>query len=178
MPDLIKAAAIEFHRLKTMVEKALDQIDDAQLNHRATVGNSIATICWHMAGNLHSRFTDFLTTDGEKPWRDRESEFTKRTITRAELNVKWEQGWSALFATLATLSDSQRDVKVVIRHQPLTVEEALLRALGHISIHSGQVIDRAHMLKGNDWTYLTIPPGESDAANARAAKPGDTSTAR
>jgi uncharacterized damage-inducible protein DinB len=178
MPDIIKAVAIEFHRIKTMVEKALDQIDDKQLNQRAAVGNSIATICWHMAGNLHSRFTDFLTTDGEKPWRDRESEFAERKHTRAELNVKWEQGWSALFATLATLSDSQRGVAVRIRHQPLSVEEALLRALGHICIHAGQVIDRAHMLKGNDWTYLTIPPGESDAVNARAPKPGDTSTAR
>ena len=178
MPDLIKAAAIEFHRIKTMVEKALDQIDDAQLNHRAAVGNSIATICWHMAGNLHSRFTDLLTTDGEKPWRDRESEFAERKITRAELNVKWEQGWQALFATLATLDDSQRGVTVRIRHQPLTVEEALLRALGHLNIHAGQVIDRAHMLRGKDWTYLTIPPGESDAANARTPAPGDTSTAR
>jgi hypothetical protein len=122
-------------------------------------------ICWHLSGNLQSRFTDFLSTDGEKPWRQREEEFRARTVTRAELNAKWSQGWNALLDTLETLRDDQLSATVTIRGQPLLVHEALLRSLAHLSYHVGQIVYIAKSLRGGEWKFLSIPPGQSDAYN-------------
>jgi uncharacterized damage-inducible protein DinB len=170
VPDLIRSFESLFHQCKSSAEKALDQLNDDQLNSRTAVGNSVATICWHIAGNLESRFTDFLTSDGEKPGRDRESEFAERRVTRAELNAKWDPAWKTLLDALAGLTDAQRQTMITIRSEPYTVEGALLRALAHVSLHVGQIIDRAHMLRGDDWKWITIPPGQSDAVNAKLMK--------
>lgn len=161
----------EFLRYQALGEKAIAQLDGAALSAQPTgAGNSIATICWHVSGNLQSRFTDFLTTDGEKPWRHRDEEFEARAVSRDELLDKWQQGWRVLLDTLATLDDAHLDRTITIRGQPLTVLEALLRALAHVSYHVGQIVYAGKTARGDDWTYLSIPPGESQQYNANPTR--------
>jgi uncharacterized damage-inducible protein DinB len=156
----------EFLRYKQMAEGAMAQLGPDQLVVRASPESlSIATIAWHVAGNLTSRFTDFLTSDGEKPWRNRESEFEERNVGRRELMEKWESGWSVLLRALESLDDDAIDHSVTVRGVTLTVGEALLRALAHMSYHVGQITFVGKMLRGAEWEYLTIPPGGSDAYN-------------
>jgi uncharacterized damage-inducible protein DinB len=170
MTAVVSSIRAEFGRYKALAESALNQLEDAQLTAPAPGGgNSIAVICWHVAGNLRSRFTDFLTTDGEKPWRQREEEFRDRVVTRTELRAQWERGWSVLVETLAGLSDNQLAETVTIRGQPLRVHEALHRSLAHVSYHVGQVVYAARGLRGDSWRFLSIPPGKSDAYNAQPA---------
>src|SRR5437764_4110134 len=115
MRDLVSSLQGEWRRYKTLGEGAIQQVHDDELG-RDTGGNSIAVIVWHIGGNLKSRFTDFLDTDGEKPWRNRDSEFDDRSkVTRAELLDKWNGGWSALFTALETLSDEDFSRTVTIR---------------------------------------------------------------
>jgi uncharacterized damage-inducible protein DinB len=157
-------------RYKALAEGALTQLDDAQLTVPPPGGgNSIAIICWHISGNLRSRFTEFLTTDGEKPWRQREEEFRDRTVTGAELLAQWERGWAVLLEALAGLADSHLAETVRIRGQALRVHEALHRSLAHLSYHVGQVVYAARGLRGNNWRFLSIPPGQSEAYNAQPA---------
>jgi len=162
----VRAIEAEFRRYKALGEKAIAQLDGAALSAAPPGGgNSIATICWHVSGNFRSRFTDFLTTDGEKPWRKRDEEFEARAVTRDELLATWEQGWAVLLATLDTLVDDDLDRSVTIRGQALSVLEALLRSLAHASYHVGQIVYAAKAARGDDWTYLSIPPGKSDEYN-------------
>jgi uncharacterized damage-inducible protein DinB len=166
MMTIVESVRAEYVRYKTMAEAAIGQLDDAQLAaHTSGNSNSIATICWHVAGNLKSRFTDFLTSDGEKPWRHREEEFERRTVTKAELLEKWEDGWTAVLAALDGLRDDQLHGTVMIRRQSLEVHEALHRSLAHLAYHVGQIVFIAKSLRGSDWTYLSIPPGKSDEYN-------------
>jgi len=156
----------EYRRYKQMGEGVISQLDAEQLVVRVSQESlSIATIVWHMGGNLTSRFTDFLTSDGEKPWRHRETEFEERNVGRDELLEKWEGGWGVLFETLATLSDDDIHKTVTVRGVSLTVGEGLLRSLAHASYHVGQLTFIGKMLRGPEWNYLTIPPGGSDAYN-------------
>ena len=161
----IEAIAAEFGRYKALGEKAVAQLDDAALSAVPAGGNSIATICWHMSGNFRSRFTEFLTSDGEKPWRKRDEEFEARAVTREALLARWEQGWAVLLDTLATLSDEALDRSVTIRGQSLSVLEALLRSLAHASYHVGQIVYAAKAARGGEWTSLSIPPGHSEQYN-------------
>jgi uncharacterized damage-inducible protein DinB len=166
MTTIIDSIRGEYVRYKSLAEAAIDQLSDDQLSAQGQNGaNSIAVICWHVSGQLKSRFTEFLTTDGEKPWRQRDEEFAARTVTRAELLTKWAQGWDVLLATLSALSDQQLQQTVTIRGQPLLVHEALHRSLAHLSYHVGQIVYIAKSLRGKDWKYLSIPPGKSDAYN-------------
>ncbi len=160
---LVASLEGEYRRYKTLGENAINQLPDAQLAEAAGPSNSIATIVWHVAGNLTSRFTDFLTSDGEKPWRDRDSEFLARQVKRAELQAKWEEGWRVLFAALSALGDADLAKTVTIRGQPHTVAEALHRSLAHTSYHVGQIVFVAKALRGADWRYLSIPPGQSSS---------------
>ena len=161
MRDLIASIEAEYRRYKTLGEGAINQLADSQLAQVPGTGNSIVTIVWHMAGNLKSRFTDFLTADGEKPWRDRDSEFLAREVSRKELQAKWEDGWRVLFAALTDLSDVDLGRTVTIRGEPHTVAQALHRSLAHASYHVGQIVYEAKALRGADWRYLSIPPGQS-----------------
>lgn len=166
MAAVIESITAEFRRYKALGEGAIAQLSDAELViPPAGGGNSVATICWHMAGNLRSRFTDFLTSDGEKPWRDREEEFKARHVIHAELLEHWERGWGALLATLSELQDGDLDRSVVIRGQHFRVDEALHRALAHAAYHVGQIVFSAKALRGPDWRFLSIPPGQSEAFN-------------
>jgi len=144
----------------------MEQLTAEQLCQRGGAnGNSIATIVWHMSGNFASRFTDFLGSDGEKPWRDREGEFQHRTVSREELRERWEQGWSVLLGSLAGLDDGQSQQMVKIRGVSLSVLEALHRSLAHASYHVGQIVFFAKEAQGGQWRYLSIPPGGSAAYN-------------
>ncbi len=166
MRTTIAAFDAEYRRYKSLAEGTFDQLDDAQLTSRAgPTSNSIATLVWHVSGNLASRFTDFLTTDGEKPWRHRDEEFNERAVSKQELRDKWEVGWKVLFDTLETLTDAHLTKAVVIRGQQLTVLDALLRSLAHASSHVGQIQFWGKVVKGDAWKYLSIPPGQSAAYN-------------
>src|SRR6266542_5743048 len=115
MASVIESITGEYKRYKALAEGALSQLTADELVAPAPGGgNSIATICWHVGGNLRSRFTDFLTSDGEKPWRKREEEFQARSVTMAVLLAHWESGWSALFVTLAALRDADLSRSVTI----------------------------------------------------------------
>jgi uncharacterized damage-inducible protein DinB len=166
MTTIIESIRAEFLRYKALAEGAIRQLGDDDLSaDGVNGGNSIAVICWHISGNFQSRFTDFLTEDGEKPWRNRDEEFQARTATRAALLEKWDRGWDALLGTLAQLADAQLQQTVTIRGQHLTVVEALHRSLAHLSYHVGQIVYIAKSRRGQDWTSLSIPPGKSDAYN-------------
>ncbi len=167
MDNMVKAIEAEYRRYKTLAEGALAQVPEPALSQPGPDGgNSLAIIGWHVSGNLRSRFTDFLTSDGEKPWRQRDEEFEARTVGRRDLEAKWNQGWDALLTTLAALTDEDLSRSVLIRGQSLSVSEALLRSLAHTSYHVGQMVYVAHALCGTGWRYLTIPPGGSAAYNA------------
>lgn len=168
MRALIQSIEAEYRRYKALVEGALAQVPDSTLSTPGPGGgNSLAILCWHLSGNLQSRFTDFLTTDGEKPWRQREEEFASRAVSREELLAKWNVGWDVLFRTLAGLADADLPSTVTIRGQPLAVHEALHRSLAHVAYHVGQVVYIAHAFCGPAWKYLSIPPGGSAAYNAQ-----------
>jgi hypothetical protein len=150
---------VQFEKLKAQAERALAQVSDDQLH--ATLdpeSNSLAVLVRHMAGNLRSRFTDFLTADGEKPDRNRDGEFeVDRPWTRAGLMADWESGWAALFATLSSLEpeDVLRDVS--IRGERMTALQALNRALAHHASHVGQIVFLAKHLSGPAWRTLSLP---------------------
>ena len=158
----------EFARYRATGERALAQVPDDALDRvSAPDGNSVAMIVRHMGGNLASRFTDFLTTDGEKPWRRRDEEFVERTYTRAELDATWREGWQVLESTLASLGEADLARTVHIRGQPLTVHAALCRSVAHVAYHVGQLVLLARMHAAGPWRWISIPRGASDAYNAR-----------
>src|SRR5687767_11140627 len=116
MAQIVEGIAAEFRRYKLLGERALAQVDDEDLARPGPGGgNSLATLVWHIAGNLRSRFLDFRTSDGEKPWRRRDEEFVERPVGRAEVMAKWESGWSVLFTELSGLTDADLDATVTIR---------------------------------------------------------------
>jgi hypothetical protein len=160
----------EFKRYKALGDAALVQLEDSEL----AVGdpksrNSAAILVWHIGGNLRSRFTDFLTSDGEKPWRHRDEEFTARSVTRGELLDKWNGGWDALFDALEKLTDASLQQTVTIRGQSFEVHDALHRALAHSCYHVGQLVFLARSFRGESWRNLSIPLGKSEEANRNPA---------
>jgi len=166
MRVLVQSIRGEFVRYKQLADRAMAQVSDEQLlTHAGSTDNSIAIICRHIAGNFLSRFTDFLTTDGEKPWRNREEEFDERAGTRADVVEHWDRGWSVLLASLDALTDADLTSTVTIRRQPLQVHEALHRSLAHVAYHVGQIVYLAKAMRGDDWRSLSIPRGMSAAYN-------------
>lgn len=163
--DCVKSIEAEYRRYKALAEAALRQLSADELVASVGTMNSPATLVWHVSENLKSRFTDFLTTDGEKAWRDRESEFAPHLEERSVVLARWEDGWHALFATLSTLSDRDLRSTVSIRGVSLTVQEALHRSLAHTSYHVGQIVLIAKGFRDDSWEYLSIPPGGSDSYN-------------
>lgn len=162
---MIASITAEFKRYKSLGEAAIAQLSDGDVSRSSGEDNSIAVIVWHVGGNLRSRFTDFRTSDGEKPWRNRDEEFEPRVVTRQELMSKWNSGWDALFDALAPLTDADFDQTIIIRNQPMAIGAALLRALAHISYHVGQIVFVAKSLRGAEWQTLSIPKGGSEVYN-------------
>lgn len=166
MRTFMESIEAEYRRYRSTAEAAIEQLSDEELvASPAGTASSVATIAWHIGGNLRSRFTDFLTTDGEKPWRDRESEFVARAPTRDELLAFWSEGWDILQDALRDLADANLADTVRIRGEAYSVIQALHRSLAHTTYHVGQIVHRAKELRGEEWRYLSIPPaGSSDEA--------------
>src|SRR5262245_16469079 len=133
MRDTVAALEAEFWRYKALGDSTLAQLDDDLVSRiPASESNSVAVIVWHLAGNLESRFTDFLDSDGEKPWRDRDAEFEARTVTQQAALARWQQGWAVVLPALADLRDIDLPRHVNVRGQTLTVLEAVCRSLAHV----------------------------------------------
>ncbi|MGE3808311.1 MAG: DUF1572 family protein [Gemmataceae bacterium] len=166
--DLIDGALVAFQSNKNWADKAIAQLPDEQLHIALDPHtNSIAVIMKHIAGNLLSRWTDFLTTDGEKPWRNRDDEFVDTFSSRGELTAYWESGWQRLFDALASLTPLDLGKTVTIRGEPHSVPLALQRALAHTAYHVGQIMLIARVLAGDHWTTITIPRGDSAGYNQK-----------
>lgn len=161
----------EFRKIKQLAERAIAQVNDEQLHACLdSESNSIAMLMAHMAGNMRSRWTDFLTTDGEKPWRTRDAEFEPPALTREALTASWEAGWQVLFDTLSALSDDDLQRTVTIRGEAQTALTAIVRQVSHYAGHAHQIVLLAKHLAGTGWTVLSIPRGQSAAyAAARPA---------
>jgi len=162
MDDFLADLRHEFQRHKGLAERAMAQLDDQAFFHRpGEQVNPVALIVKHLAGNMASRWTDFLTTDGEKLTRDRDGEFLLTDEdTRENLMAAWERGWGLLFETLAGLTDTTLPATVTIRGEPHSARQALLRGMSHVAYHTGQVLYLVRLLRP-DSTWLTIPPGQS-----------------
>jgi hypothetical protein len=167
-PAYFAHAITAFRSLKTTADRALAQIDDAAFFRALDPeSNSPALVVKHVAGNLRSRWTDFLTTDGEKPDRNRDTEFvTEGADSRVSLMRRWDAGWETLFATLAALTPADFGRTVTIRTEPHTVFDAIERQKTHYAYHVGQIVLLAKHLAGRNWKSLSVPRGQSDAYNA------------
>jgi len=164
----LEAAIAKHTAQRDLAERAIAQLSDEKLHQPLDENtNSVAIIMKHMAGNMLSRWTDFLTTDGEKDWRNRDSEFVDDFHSRDELMAFWQRGWDCLFSTLNALTAADLTRTVRIRGQPHNVIEAIHRGLDHYGYHVGQIVLVARVLAKDDWTTLTIPRGESQEYNRR-----------
>ncbi|HEY1340994.1 MAG TPA: DUF1572 domain-containing protein [Bryobacteraceae bacterium] len=156
--SLLKDSLALFRYYKKLAENAMAQVsDDALFGSPSSEVNSIAITVKHMAGNMRSRWTDFLTTDGEKPDRNRDSEFEEAAATRAELMQMWEKGWSYVFGALEPLSDLDMGRTITIRGEKHSVMQAITRQIAHYSYHVGQIALLAKHYAGEGWKSLTIP---------------------
>ena len=154
----------ELNRIKVRAEKAIAQVaDDRRLHVKLDAeSNSVAVIVTHLSGNMLSRWTDFLTTDGEKPSRNRDSEFEPpETMTRAELKAAWERGWACLFSSLDALTPADLTAKVRIRGEEFTAMEAIVRQFDHYASHIGQIVFLAKHLEWERWQSLSVPRRKS-----------------
>src|SRR5579871_7056475 len=160
--EFLSAITNAFEANKRMADRAIAQVPDDKLHTALDANtNSIAVIMKHIAGNLISRWTDFLTTDGEKPWRNRDDEFVDTFAARGELIAYWESGWRRLFDSLEGLTAEDLGRTVTIRGEPHTVPLAIQRSLAHCGYHVGQIVLIARILAGDRWTTITIPRGGS-----------------
>ena len=171
MSVVLHALIDELRKTKRTAERAFGQLEDEdfffRLNPRQ---NSIYVIVKHLSGNMLSRWTDFLTSDGEKPGRDRESEFVEELVPRERIMELWEKGWAAVFAALEPLGDADLTRTVTIRGEPHTVAMAAVRQVAHYAYHVGQILLIAKHLRGERWKYLTIPPGGSAEFNRKMGR--------
>ena len=151
-----------FEYYKSLGEKSINQLEDSDLFWQYNeASNSIAIIINHLHGNMMSRWTDFLSSDGEKEWRQRDQEFEDHIKTKDTLWLKWEEGWHCLFTALDTINDDNFDHIVTIRNQEHTISEAINRQLAHYSYHVGQIVYIARMAKDSKWQSLSIPKNKS-----------------
>ena len=155
---MLKEYVAEFGKYKKLGRQTLSQLSDEALNAiPAAEANSIGMIVRHLHGNLISRFTDFLTTDGEKEWRDRSAEFAEAPYTRAEVEEYWSAAWAKLENAMAELSDDDLSKTVNIKGESMTADAAICRALAHVSYHVGQIVLLGRAAKAGDWEYLSTP---------------------
>jgi hypothetical protein len=154
---------VQSRKLKDLADKALAQVVDADLTVSLDPeSNSLAMIIQHLSGNLRSRWTDFLTSDGEKPDRQRDAEFEAHPeATRATLMASWDEGWARLFDTLDSLTVEDLSKTVLIRSEPHTVVQALNRGISHAAYHVGQIVFLAKHFASTDWRTLSVPRGKS-----------------
>jgi len=166
----IQDALAIFRQTKRLGEGAMQQVTDDQLfTHLDPEANSIAIIVKHVAGNMRSRWTDFLTSDGEKPDRNRDSEFVDPAASRGDLLKDWESGWARVFSALEPLTDADLSRTITIRGEPHSVMQAINRQMGHYSYHVGQIVFLAKHFAGDRWQSLSIPRNRSADFNRRVA---------
>jgi hypothetical protein len=165
---ILDVAREELRKIKTLADKSIAQLDDDQLWIALDPeANSVAVLMRHMAGNMRSRWTDFLTSDGEKPDRHRDQEFSEERRDRAELVAEWEDGWARVFAAIDPLTDAALQHTVYIRQEPHSVYQAISRQVAHYAGHAYQILFIAKHLKGRAWKTLSIPRGQSEEFNRR-----------
>jgi hypothetical protein len=159
-----------FRYYKKLAERAMEQLTEDQLVAVLdSEMNSIAIIVKHLAGNMRSRWTDFLISDGEKPGRKRDTEFENPPATRVALMKLWEEGWNFVFTALEPLSDADLDSTVVIRGEPHSVMQAINRQIAHYAYHCGQIVFLAKHLQAKQWKSLSVPRGRSEEVNQKVA---------
>lgn len=164
---IIERVLKQLNYYKAIAERTMVQLNDDELLWQYSEdNNSIAIIVKHLWGNMLSRWTDFLHTDGEKEWRERDAEFEDDLTNRGDIMIKWEKGWQCVFSALEPLSDEQLMDKIYIRAEEHTVLDAIQRQLAHYAYHIGQIVMIGKMIKGSDWQSLSIPKGQSKAFNA------------
>ena len=162
----LKSSLKIFRQYKALAEKAMDQLSDEQVLQKPNdASNSIALIVHHMSGNMLSRFTDFLTSDGEKTWRNRDLEFEESYPDKKAMMIAWEKGWKLVIDTVESLKEEDLSKTVYIRSEGQSVVDAIQRQIAHYSNHVGQILYQAKILKGDDFKSLTIPKGKSEEFN-------------
>ncbi len=167
MNSYLASSKKQFEYYKLLGEKTFEQTPEQKLFWQYnTESNSIATIVKHLSGNMLSRWTDFLTTDGEKPWRNREGEFENDINTKNEMILQWNAGWACLFDALEKLTEEDLEKNVYIRNMGQTVQNAINRQLAHYPYHIGQIVFIGKMVQNNNWSSLSIPKGGSVKYNA------------
>jgi len=160
-----------FKYYKKIADGALSQIKDGELQLSASKDdNSIGIIAKHIIGNMNSRFSDFYHSDGEKPWRNRDSEFEDDFSSLEELSIKWNSAWNMLFELLEHLNEEDLQKTIYIRNEALSAEQAFLRQTSHYAYHIGQIVYVAKWIRQNEWQSLSIPKGNSSHFNAEKFK--------
>jgi hypothetical protein len=158
----IKSAIRLFQYYKSIGEKAMEQLTEDQLLYKLNEeSNSISILVQHLHGNMLSRWTDFLSSDGEKEWRERDKEFEEQKIGKQEILKLWNEGWDLLFRELGRISEDDLSKTVYIRKEPFTAMEAIIKQLGHYPYHIGQIVFIAKLLKNKEWQNLSIPKNKS-----------------
>lgn len=164
--DYLTTAKRDFQYYKTLGEKTFSQLEEKDCFWQFdSESNSIAVIVNHLYGNMKSRWTDFLSSYGEKQWRKRDLEFKNQLKTKAEVLNRWEQGWDCVFKSLDSINEDNFNTKIYIRSQEHSVIQAINRQLTHYAYHVGQVVYIGRLIKGSKWKYLSIPKDKSDDFN-------------
>lgn len=166
--NYLDTIGFEFERYKTLGDTTFSQLDDSDILWTYSENdNSISQIVKHLSGNMLSRWTNFLTEDGEKPWRHRDTEFEDPFTTKAAMITAWEKGWQCLFDALSSLDALKLDTLIKIRNEDHTLVAAFNRQLAHYASHVGQIVLLGKMIKGEKWISLSIPKGQSEAFNTQ-----------
>jgi len=165
--EFLTTAIKRFKYYKDLGDKTFQQLSAEQLHFKPNeASNSIAMIVQHMTGNMLSRWTNFLTEDGEKPWRQRDYEFEEHELTYQQVMDLWEKGWTCFLDSLSSLTQDDLLKTVYIRQEPLTVIDAINRQLAHYPYHVGQIIYIGKIVRDGNWTSLSIPKGQSSQYNS------------
>ena len=160
--NYIQSTQLQFKDTKRLGTAILNTLTETELHFKYNnESSSIATIVAHIAGNMHSRWTDFYTEDGEKAWRKRDAEFEISTVSKTEIIQLWEDGWNCLFHIIDDLSPEKLEMEIFIRSEKHTVLEAINRQISHYSYHVGQLVYIAKMIQNNQWKPLSIPKNKS-----------------
>jgi len=165
---IIRGWVTEFAVAKEWSDGAIEQMNDEQIFQQVAPGfNSVGAIMKHIGGNVKSRWTDWRTTDGEKSWRNRETEFDVEGLSRSDVQKVWDQAWVTIFGELAAMTEADLSLTITIRGEPHSVPEAVNRQLLHIGYHTGQIVWLARLMVGDGWRWLTVKPGGSDDFNTQ-----------
>ena len=164
--NYLDSSRFEFCRYKTLGDKTFAQLGESDILWKyQDEDNSISQIVKHISGNMLSRWTNFLSEDGEKPWRHRDTEFEEPFTTKTEMIAAWEKGWQCLFDAIASINSDNFNRLIKIRNEEHTIAEAVNRQLAHYANHVGQIVLLGKMIKGDRWVSLSVPKGESEVFN-------------